>query len=205
VAVMPGQAREAGEPVLTLRDRMPGQAREAGEPVLTFRDMMPGQAGEPVLTLRDMMPGQAAMRVVPARPGARAVAGPDSARAQQAPQLTAARQVRPVTRAQREVLRLAGDEDARIGRRLRRLLIGRRPYGGGEPVVWIRPLGGLARIRPGPGDSFRQQGQQVAAALPHGRERDGVPGQAQRDLERASRPVPARYRGDRQHGAIDAA
>jgi hypothetical protein len=127
-------------------------------------------------------------------PGASALSHPDSGRPQYASQLAAARQVGPVAGAEREVFRLTGQAArAVLHRCLRR---------SGEAVVGIRPFGCLAGIRSRPGDPLSQQREQVPAALPHGRERHGIPGQVQRDLERAPGPVPAGDGRHGQHGAI---
>jgi hypothetical protein len=74
-----------------------------------------------------------------------------------------------------------------------------------EPVVWIRPFGGLPRVYSRSADPVGQQREQVPATLTHGCERYVIPGQVQCDLERAARPVPAGGGRDRKHGAIDAA
>jgi hypothetical protein len=152
----------------------------------------------PVLARLDMVVTRVAgVAAVAGRPGSRALAGPHGARTQYAPQLAVARQIGPVAGAQREVLRLAGKVAPGLGgRHLRR---------SGEPVIRIRPLGGLARIGPRPADPVSEQREQVPAALTHRCERHRVPGQVQRDLERSPGPVPAGDGRDRQHGAIYAA
>lgn len=134
------------------------------------------------------------------RPGARAVTDPDRAGAQHAPQLPGARQIGPVARAEREVFGLAGKITAQLagpGRRARRRA--RRQRGAGEAVVRIRPRRGLLGIEPGVGELVGQLRELVTAPLADGRERDRVPGQAQRDLERLPGAIAARHCSDRQH------
>ena len=75
-----------------------------------------------------------------ARASAYALAEPQRAGSQHAAQLAGARQVPPVPRPQREVLVVAGD------------VAGIRAARGGEPVVRIRPCGGLLGIEAGGSD-----------------------------------------------------
>jgi hypothetical protein len=145
------------------------------------------------------------------RPGARAIADPDRAGSQQAPQLAGAGQIRAVTGTQREVLRLAGQVTARMagdgGLRLRasRCLVAGRGRGARESVIGIWPRDRLAGIQAGSADTVSELGQLMTAALTDRREMLGVPGQAERDLERLAGPVPARDGGHGQHRAIYAA
>ncbi len=138
--------------------------------------MLVTQAVRPVLARQDVATRQAAMPgAAPECPGAGAFARPDGAGPEHAPQLAAARQVRPVARAQREVLLLAGKITTRMGLRLRGTTDGLRPRRSWEPVVWIRPLGGLPRIYSRSADPVGQQREQVPATLTHGRERHVIP------------------------------
>jgi hypothetical protein len=158
---------------------------------------------------RDVRPRVLARQPVrvgrPVRSGARAVTDPDRAGAQHTPQLAGAGQVGPVPRAQREVLGLTGQ----IATQAERARVTGRGPGlagrAGEPVIRVRPGGRLLGIEPGPGQLIREPGELMTAPLPDEGERDRVPGQVQRDLERLPGPVPARHCSHGQHGAINAA
>jgi hypothetical protein len=165
-------------------------------PVLS-RNMLPGH----------VLPGSVLPRHVPsryvlsrwpvprlrARASTHALAEPHRAGPQHAAQLAGARQVSPVAREQREVLMVAGQAAAI-----------RAAATGGEPVVGVRPRGGLLGVEPGRGDPCSQLRQLVSAALANGRERPRVPGQVERDLIRLPGPVPAGHSLHGQHGTIDA-
>jgi hypothetical protein len=84
-------------------------------------------------------------------------------------------------------------------------LRGRRHRGTREPVVGVGPGIGLLGVEPRRCDLVHKVGELMAAALADGSERDGVPGQVQRDLVGLSGPVTASHGGDGQYGAIDAA
>jgi hypothetical protein len=194
---------------------LPRQTVLAGQEVLARHDML---ARRHVVARRAAMLARPAVRAMGGmrtgggvRSGARALADPDRAGSQQAPQLAGAGQIRPVARAQREILRLAGQVttgmpgQAGLGMRLgaRRVADRRRRHG--EPVVGVRPGSGLPWVQPRPGDAVSQQGQLMTAALPDRSEVLAVSGQVERDLERLPGPVPARDSCHGQHRAIHAA
>jgi len=160
-------------------------------PVLS-RNMLPGNVPSRYVLSRYVLSRWPVPRLR-ARAGTHALAEPQRAGPQHAAQLASARQVSPVAGAQREVLMVAGQAAAI-----------RASATGGEPVVRVRPGGGLLRVEPGRGDPCGQLRQLVSAALAHGRERPRVPGQVERDLIRLPGPVPAGHSLHGQHGTIDA-
>lgn len=165
-----------------LDHRAPGQPPvPAGQPVLApgRPDPRPGA-----------LPRQQASQ--PARPRAAALPDPVGGRPQRAAQFPAAGQVAAIPRPQAEVLRLTGPVVAAPGR-------------GREPVIGVGPELSLLRVVPRGPDALGELGQPVAAALPYGAKRLGVPGQLQGDLIRLAGPVPARDRGHRQDRTINTA
>jgi hypothetical protein len=144
-----------------------------------------------------------------------ALADPHRGGPQHAAQLAALRQVKPLVRAQGEVLVIAGESAAAVtgvvstdadwptarnivgpGRDELVLVRGRKS------VVRIRPGGRLERVLPGGADLCSEVRKLVAAALPDGSERDRVPGQLQRYLVRLPDPITAGHSLDGQHGPI---
>jgi len=85
------------------------------------------------------------------------------------------------------------------------LVLGRRLRWTGEAVVGVWPADSLRWIAPSGADALDQQRQLMAASLAHGSERDGVPGQVQRDLIRLPGPITAGHSHDGQHRSINAA
>ena len=85
---------------------------------------------------------------------------PNSTGPKHAPQLTRARQIRPVARAQRKILMVAGHRSGGMCR---------------EPVIWVRPFGGQRWIAACFADALRELGKLVAATLADRRERHRVP------------------------------
>jgi hypothetical protein len=98
---------------------------------------------------------------------------------------------------------MTGDGGLRLRASLR-LAVGRGRRAR-ESVIGIWPRDGLAGIQAGSADTVSEQGQLMTAALTYRREMLGVPGQAERDLERLAGPVPAGDSGHGQHRAIYAA
>jgi hypothetical protein len=146
-----------------------------------------------------------------------ALAHPDSAGTKHAPQFAGARQVDAITRAQREVLVIAGKVADRLaaaasvpaGRCRIRFRAGVQAGRIAatwcrEPVIWIRPYGHLLGVLPRRADALGELRQLVPASLADSREGYRVPGQIQRDLIWLPGSVTAAHCLDRQHRTINA-
>jgi hypothetical protein len=141
-----------------------------------------------------------------------ALADPHRGGSQHASQLAALGQVKPLVRAQGEVLVIAGEPAAvtaklstHAARPAARNFVGPRGDNlnrGRKSVVRIRPGGRLQRVLPGGADLCGEVRKLVAAALPDGSERDRVPGQLQRYLVRLPDTITAGHSLDGQHGPI---
>jgi hypothetical protein len=146
-----------------------------------------------------------------ADPGA--LAKPDRARAQDAAQLARSRRVHAVTRAEREVLvitrHVARRANGSAGQAAGHASAGASSFTGAdagnrEPVVGVRPGGGLRWVATGLADPLGQLSKLITAPLTDGRERDRVPGEAQCDLVWPAGAIMAAHRLDGQHRAINA-